>query len=145
LKEHLGQYLALVGRIHILPACAPEEIWAYYRAADIFAFPSFKEGMPNSLLEAMLSGLPAVAFDIPAVRDIVRYDDQALLLVRDFNYEQFFQELVLLANDPHLRKAIGARGEHLVQQHFSIRENMKAVTTHLEAVISIRKNFSAII
>jgi len=40
-------------------------VWEYLSASDIFVFPSFHEGMPNSLLEAAWAGLPAVAFDIP--------------------------------------------------------------------------------
>jgi glycosyltransferase involved in cell wall biosynthesis len=142
LEKYLAQYPALAERVYVLPACAPEEIWQYYRAADIFAFPSFKEGMPNSLLEAMLSGLPAVAFDIPAVRDIVRYDNKALLVVKAFNYEQFFQGLVLLSHHLHLRKAMAARGKQLVEQNFSLDHNMKSAAMHLQTMVSLHKNFS---
>jgi glycosyltransferase involved in cell wall biosynthesis len=139
LKNHLEQYSTLVERVHILPACSPADIWAYYHAADIFAFPSVKEGMPNSLLEAMVSGLPAVAFDIPAVQDLVRYDHEALLMVTDFDYEQFFRKLVLLSHDSYLRKAMGDRGKQLVQQHFSLDRNMQSVVVHLSRMISLYK------
>jgi glycosyltransferase involved in cell wall biosynthesis len=54
LQKKIRSLPALGGRIHILPGCEPRRIWDYFGAADIFAFPSFREGMPNSLLEALL-------------------------------------------------------------------------------------------
>jgi glycosyltransferase involved in cell wall biosynthesis len=143
LKKQLELYTAIGDRIHILPACSPEETWDYYHAADIFAFPSFKEGMPNSLLEAMVSGLPAVAFDIPAVQDIVHHDHEALLVVRDFNYEQFFRALLLLSHDSHLRDAVGARGKRLVQRHFSLDHNMKSAAFRLATMTPLHPSASS--
>jgi glycosyltransferase involved in cell wall biosynthesis len=140
LNSRLEKYPVLAERVHILPACSPEEIWGYYRAADIFAFPSPEEGMPNSLLEAMVSGLPAVAFDILAVRDIIRHNHEALLVVKAFDYELFLQGLVLLADDLHLRQAMGAHGKQLVEQHFSLAQNMRSVTMHLKEMISLYEN-----
>lgn len=42
----------------------------YLRYAAVLAFPSFMEGMPNVVLEAMAAGVPVVAFDIPPVREV---------------------------------------------------------------------------
>jgi len=131
---HLNRFPVLLDRVHVLPACAPKEIWRYFNAADVFAFPSFREGMPNSLLEAMISGLPSVTFDIPAVRDIVSYDQQAIISVDKFDYEAFFQKLLLLSNDEQLRKVTGARGKKLLKQHFSLVQNMRQAIDRLDAL-----------
>ena len=60
----------LARSIRLLPAVTPERIWELLCAADLFAFPSHREGMPNSLLEAMAMGVPSVAFAIPPVLEI---------------------------------------------------------------------------
>jgi glycosyltransferase involved in cell wall biosynthesis len=52
----------------------------YLRAADVFVLPSLQEGMANALLEAMASGLPAVASRIGGVVDVVEDGKNALLV-----------------------------------------------------------------
>ncbi|RHP47301.1 glycosyltransferase family 4 protein [Clostridium sp. AF32-12BH] len=48
-----------------------QDMLEIYRCADIFAFPSFQEGLPMALLEAMASGLPVVCSDIRGSRDLM--------------------------------------------------------------------------
>ncbi|MCG3125295.1 MAG: D-inositol-3-phosphate glycosyltransferase [Phycisphaerae bacterium] len=47
-----------------------EDVRRLNRAADAFIFPSFTEGMPNAVLEAMAAGLPVVGRSIPALREL---------------------------------------------------------------------------
>jgi glycosyltransferase involved in cell wall biosynthesis len=48
-----------------------ENVWQYYRAADLFLFPSHTEGFGNALVESAVARLPIVASDIPAHRESV--------------------------------------------------------------------------
>jgi glycosyltransferase involved in cell wall biosynthesis len=67
--EALIQSLGLSGSV-LLPgyAAAPEEL---LRALDIFVLSSMTEATPNSLLEAMSCGLPAVCTDVGDIRDVL--------------------------------------------------------------------------
>lgn len=47
------------------------DILEIYRIADIYVFPSFQEGLPMALLEAMASGLPVICSDIRGSRDLM--------------------------------------------------------------------------
>jgi len=57
--------------IVLRPPCAPEELRARYRAADVVVFPSNFEGFGLALIEAMACGLPALASDAGIAPEIV--------------------------------------------------------------------------
>jgi teichuronic acid biosynthesis glycosyltransferase TuaC len=132
----------LNGRIRILPGCPPDAIWDYFTASDIFAFPSFREGMPNSLLEAMLGNLPAVAFSIPSVQEITQFGE-GLVEVPPYDFSRFGEALLRLAADPTLRREIGGRGRAIAREHFSVYTNMRAVVAHIERLTASPANCPA--
>jgi glycosyltransferase involved in cell wall biosynthesis len=79
------------------------------RAADIFTLPSHREGMPRSIIEAMLTGLPVVATDIRGSREEVVDGTTGLLVpVRDAG--ALAAALSKFAGDPALRAAMGKAG-----------------------------------
>ena len=80
-------------------------------AADVFALPSHFEGLPMSIIEAMLTGLPVVATDIRGPREQV-VDGQTGLLVPPAQDAPLAAALARLAADPALRASMGAAGRH---------------------------------
>ena len=78
-------------------------------AADIFALPSHFEGLPMSVIEAMLTGLPVVATDIRGPREQV-VDGETGLLVPPAPVAPLARALRRLAADPALRARMGAAG-----------------------------------
>lgn len=63
--------LRLVERVHFLGELQPQDVWALLCVSNIFVFPSLYEGMPLALIEAMRTGLPIVASDIPVMREVL--------------------------------------------------------------------------
>lgn len=53
---------------------------SYLAKADIFILPSYSEGMPNSLMEAMASGIPSIATDVGAVKDLITNNESGLVI-----------------------------------------------------------------
>lgn len=49
----------------------PNDMRKLYSAADVFVLPSLEENLPNTIIESMACGTPAVAFDIGGVKDII--------------------------------------------------------------------------
>ena len=79
------------------------------RAADIFTLPSHREGMPRSIIEAMMTGLPVVATDIRGSREEVVPGETGLLVpVRDS--EALAEALGRLVEDAALRRRLGGAG-----------------------------------
>jgi glycosyltransferase involved in cell wall biosynthesis len=79
------------------------------RAADIFTLPSHREGMPRSIVEAMLTGLPVVATDIRGSREEV-VEGQTGLLVPVRDPKALAAALARLAGDAPLRARLGTAG-----------------------------------
>lgn len=72
---------------------------------DVFILPSFVEGSPTSLLEAMAAGKAIIASDIPSIGEIVRNGKEAIL-VNPYDIEELKQAILLLHNNPHLRETL---------------------------------------
>ncbi|MCH7540918.1 MAG: glycosyltransferase family 4 protein [Proteobacteria bacterium] len=79
------------------------------RAADIFTLPSHREGMPRSIIEAMMTGLPVVATDIRGSREEV-VPGETGLLVPVGDSEVLAEALGRLVGDAALRRRLGRAG-----------------------------------
>lgn len=90
--------------------------------ADVFLFPSFyREGVPRVLLEAAATGLPAVAFDVPGVREAVR-DGETGYLVPDRDVDALADRVAGLLADRARRQAMGHAARRLAETSFDVRE-----------------------
>jgi glycosyltransferase involved in cell wall biosynthesis len=85
------------------------DVPALLRASDIFTLPSHREGMPRSIIEAMLSGLPVVATDIRGSREEVA-DGKTGTLVPLGDVAALARALQRLAANAALRTAYGRAG-----------------------------------
>ena len=101
----------------------------YYHLMDIFAFTSFREGMPNVPLQAAASGLPVVAFDATGTRDAL-VDRKTGFLVEPGGKEGLKYALEAYIDSPLLRQEHGEQGRAWVSQTFS----KKKVYTELMAL-----------
>jgi glycosyltransferase involved in cell wall biosynthesis len=90
------------------------------RAADIFVLPSHREGMPRSILEAMMSRLPVVATNIRGSREEV-IDRQTGFLVTPRAPQELARALKALTDDQHLRLQMGETGRKRALEYFDER------------------------
>jgi glycosyltransferase involved in cell wall biosynthesis len=97
--------------------------------ADIYVQPSFQEGLPNSVLEAMAMALPIVATRISGNEDVVVHEENGLL-VPPGDPEALAVALRTLITDPNLVHRMGRRSHELVAERFSLA----AVIRRLERV-----------
>jgi glycosyltransferase involved in cell wall biosynthesis len=100
----------------------PEASLARY---DVFALPSRSEGLPLSVCEAMVAGLPVVASDVGSVREIVD-DGVTGLLVPAGDVPALTSALRGLLADAATRRAMGERGRQRVAEGFSVKSMTQA-------------------
>jgi glycosyltransferase involved in cell wall biosynthesis len=103
----LLRHAGLGSRLHLLGYRT--DVAAILAAADIFVLPSHFEGLPMSVIEAMLTGLPVVATNIRGPREQVVHGITGLL-VPPGSVAQLAEALRRLACDPAARAAMGAAG-----------------------------------
>lgn len=92
---------------------------SYLRAADVFVLPSLQEGLPNSLLEAMASGLPIVATRIGGVVDVMIHGN-AGLLVPPADPAELGGALRVLLEDQGKRERFGLNAATTMESAFGL-------------------------
>ncbi len=88
------------------------------KSTHMAVLPSYREGLPLSLLEAASCARPLIASDVPGCREIVRHE-QSGLLVPPRDPEALAAALARLARDPYLREKMGKEARRLVEERFA--------------------------
>lgn len=108
LREQVGQY-GLTNNVKFHGMVAPEYLSTLLTLHDVLVLPSYSEGRPNVVLEAMAAGLPVIASDIPGVDELVLDGRTGLLFVAG-NVTELFQCLDTLMRDKALLEKMGGDG-----------------------------------
>ena len=95
------------------------DVAALYAASHIAVLPSYREGLPKSLIEAAACARAVVTTDVPGCRDAIEPGETGLLVpVRDV--QALADAIARLAEDPALRQSMGAAGRALAEREFNI-------------------------
>ncbi|MGE5570045.1 MAG: glycosyltransferase family 4 protein [Rhodospirillales bacterium] len=90
----------------------------FYASIDIFVLPSYNEGMPMTVLEAMAAGKPVIATRTGSIPGIVRHGETGLLYAPG-DRKALASALAQLATDPGLARPMGARGQQAAAREHS--------------------------
>jgi glycosyltransferase involved in cell wall biosynthesis len=122
LFEEMRQYATRLGIDGTVDFCGHvTDVSEQLKGGDIFVLPSLMEGMPNSLLEAMASGLPVVATSIGGVTDIVCHGENGIL-VQPADSGDMARGILTLLNDRELAARIAANGVNTIKARYSLSE-----------------------
>lgn len=125
LKEE-AQSLGIADRVHFLGFRT--DLAEIYQASDLFCLPSFREGLCTALMEAMATGLPAVASDIRGNRDLV-IPGKGGSLIKPTDTAGFGEAIRSLYEDAEKRKGMGRFNRERVKAF-----SLEAVTGQLKAL-----------
>jgi glycosyltransferase involved in cell wall biosynthesis len=92
----------------------------YINSADIFVLPSYVEGIPLAILEAMAAKSAVIATNVGGIPTAVVHGETGIL-VSPGDVEGIARALVQLIKDAPLRRAMGERGHQRVVKHFDSR------------------------
>jgi glycosyltransferase involved in cell wall biosynthesis len=113
-RESIGRTIASVNlqeRVFMLGRRS--DVHEILDAADLLVLPSYSEGMPNAVLEAMAHGIPVVASDVGGVRSLL--GSGAGIIVAPGDDQALADALQRLIDNPSLRKDMGDKGHELTR------------------------------
>lgn len=97
----------------------------YYPLMRVLAFPSYREGFPNTILEAAIAGTPAVGYDSTGVVDAI-VDNDTGLLVRQGDAGALSEALLRIIQDSQLQKSFSEAGRRRAMHDFKPEEIWRA-------------------
>jgi glycosyltransferase involved in cell wall biosynthesis len=113
-----------------------QDIADYYSAIDLLVQPSFSEGSPNTVLEAMSFGVAVLATAVGGVPEIIQGGNG--MLVPPSDPDALAEKMIELLSDPGLRTAIGARGRSSLYPRFSADTRAREITGLYDELLSGR-------
>ncbi|MFT8808250.1 glycosyltransferase family 4 protein [Gluconobacter sp.] len=131
-RERLGPRLRMLGY--------REDVPELLRAADVFVLPSHFEGLPMSVIEAMLTGLPVVATDVRGPREQVVNGETGFLVPPGLS-APLAQALRFLTQDTAAANKMGDAGRQLALEAYDERHILKHVVALMEKA-AVRKSLS---
>lgn len=112
------------------------ELQSVYSAFDIFMLSSRREGLPNSLLEAMAMGLPVVTTDVAGAKELVANGQTGFVLPQG-DASGLGRALLALVEDSQLHQRMGEEGRKRVEREFSFGNRMRLIEDFYTEVLGI--------
>lgn len=111
LIDHVGNGIEAVG------VKRGDDLLAYYAAADCFVMPSYREGFPNTVLEAGAMGLPSIVTDINGSREIIEEGKNGVI-VPSKNADALFHVMQVMIQSPTDRRMLADNARDMIATRF---------------------------
>jgi teichuronic acid biosynthesis glycosyltransferase TuaC len=127
--RNLSQYVFLNGAID------PEKMHTWMQASDVFVFPTYYEGMPNVVMEAMACGLPVVATAVGGLPDALENCEGAVL-VAPKDIKELTAAVLKICKDKALRENMGVHARETAIRKFGLQKNTLKLLNYLKATVA---------
>ena len=127
-KNKLSDFISIKGWLNT------NDINNYLKESDIFVLPSWQEGMPNALIEAISSGLPSVVSSVGVIPDYFT-NNENVLLTEPKNTNNLKNSIEKLINDIKLRKKLSENGIMIAKKFFSSEVSLKKLSKRIEELV----------
>ena len=100
--------------------------------SDVFVLPSFAEGIPVVLMEAMASGVPCVSTRVNGIPELIEHGRTGQLVAAG-DVDGLVDQLERLADDPGLRSALAHEARAEIEARFDLDTNVQRLSEHFAA------------
>jgi len=127
--------LALQGSVTLEGAVNQDQIRTFYSMANCFCIPSFAEGIPVVLMEAMAMEIPCVTTHVTGIPELIRNGIDGLL-VAPSDLDGLVDALKSLIDDPILSRRLGASGRQRVLGRYDLAANVELLAKQFRTRVS---------
>lgn len=125
LRNHAGRLTSPM-TIIFEGAVNQDRIRSMYATANIFCLPSFAEGLPVVLMEAMAMQIPCVSTNIAGIPELIRNEVDGLLVPAS-DLDALTEALARLMDDSELRNKVATSGRARVVEHYNLARNVEVL------------------
>ena len=136
LKDEIEEYLNreyLNGKVKLAGWIPHDELPEYLNEFKLVVLPSYTEGLPNVILEAMACGTPVLATPVGAIPDVIK-DGETGFIMENNSPECIAKNIIRALNHPDLEK-IAENERKLVEQEFTFERAVERYKKILEREI----------
>jgi len=126
------------GREYFVDGQTLDKMKAFYQSIDVLVLTSISECMPRVVLEAMSCGLPVISTRVGCISILLEKDWIVSALPDEQVIKEMNEKLLLLKNNPELRKIVGNRNRQHIEKFFSWTVNQKLWDTTFELLVQNR-------
>ena len=140
--EELAEELGIASKVHFHGFLSQPELMQLYAESHIFLHPSEtppdqnQEGIPNSILEAMSTGLPVAATRHGGIPEAVEHG-RGGLLVDERDFEALAARLKEIAQSPHAFREMGLLGSEYVAAHFEQQAQIRQLESYYNEAVAL--------
>ena len=117
LKPETIQRMDAMEAIEMVGAQYGDDLIAWYAASDCSVLPSYREGFPNTVLEAGAMGLPCIVTDINGSREIVEEGKNGII-VPPKDADALYQAMIRMIEDDLMRKSMAEHARPMIASRF---------------------------
>ncbi len=128
-KESLTDSVELLGNV------SGEKKENFFRSLDIFVFPSYSEGHPISIIEAMASAIPIIASNVGAIPECI-FEGENGFLIEPGNIENMVDKIDELIQREYMREKMSAKTRELYLSNFTSKTNIKNIASAFHKVLN---------
>lgn len=121
--------IGLTDRVRTTGLVPPDQIPKYMAAMDVLIHPSYREGLPRTVTQALLSSVAAIAYDVDGTSEVC-IDGQTGRLVAPGDLAALREAVIWMMDHPPERCAMGRRGQAMCRDRFSATRMVE----HLESI-----------
>jgi glycosyltransferase involved in cell wall biosynthesis len=132
--EALSSRMGIRKRVIFAGLVRNEEIPSYYSITDVMAFPSYAEGLPNAVVEAIACGVPVVATNVGGIPEIITPSINGFL-VEVGDIKNLSSNIIKMLTDEVLKKRMGRESRRIAEDRFNARDNAEKLKSFLSQIV----------